>query len=412
MKHFQILYRSGRKKSTIVLEASTKIDAMKDFQNRSMGVFISIKETKEPATLKFQKAQERFKNPIKNKRADVESYVSVLNQIAIMLDAGMPINICLNEAVKSTKDPMLHAIFENIYRDVEEGQGLSSAFKPYSKQLGNLSISLISLGEQTGTLSESIAKLAEILQNIHDNRVKLKKATRYPMITIAAMAIAFTIVIIFVVPQFESIFSQMGTDLPFPTRLLLWLENAISTYGVYIIGVAFIAMIFYNKLYQNSETVALKTDKFMLKIYIVGIVTRYAMLGRFVYIFDILVRAGIPIIDAISAAIDIVDNRYMKQQFEKIKDAIEDGKSLYDGFVESDMFSSMILQMLKAGEDSGALSKMLEKITHYYAKKYDDVIDNVSTMIEPVLISAIAGFVLVLALGIFLPMWSMADAMM
>jgi len=135
------------------------------------------------------------------------------------------------------------------------------------------------------------------------------------------------------------------------------------------------------------------------------------MLGRFVYIFNILVAAGIPIMDSLKAAIDIVDNKYMKQQFEKIRDAIEEGKSLYSGFVEADMFESMILQMLKAGEDSGALNKMLDKITIYYSKKYNDIIDNVSTMIEPILIAAIAGFVLVLALGIFLPMWSMADAM-
>ena len=171
------------------------------------------------------------------------------------------------------------------------------------------------------------------------------------------------------------------------------------------------AMIF-NKMYNNSEAIALKVDKYMLKVYLVGTVTKFAMLGRFIFIFNILVKAGIPIIDALKAAIDIVDNRYMKQQFEKIRNAIEDGKSLHTGFLEAEMFNSMILQMLKAGEDSGGLNKMLDKITLYYSKKYNNIIDNVSTMIEPVLIGAIAGFVLVLALSIFLPMWSMADSMM
>ncbi|MBN2783148.1 MAG: type II secretion system F family protein, partial [Campylobacterales bacterium] len=141
-------------------------------------------------------------------------------------------------------------------------------------------------------------------------------------------------------------------------------------------------------------------------------VTKYAMLGRFVYIFNILVKAGIPIVDALNAAVDIVDNKYMKQEFKKIIFAIQDGRSLHSGFIESGLFSSMIMQMLKAGEDSGGLNKMLDKISIYYAKKYNDIIDNVSAMIEPVLIGAIAGFVLVLALGIFLPMWSMAESMM
>jgi general secretion pathway protein F len=412
MKYFEIIYRHSRKKSTIVLATSTKLDAMKEFQNMQLGTIVSVKEIDEPLSIKLQKIQDNFNSPIKNKRVDTESYISVLNQLAIMLDAGMPINICLSETVKSTENKMLKAMMENIYRDVEEGKGLSDAFRVYARQLGNLSVSMIDLGEQTGSLAESIAKLAEILQNIHDNRQKLKKATRYPIMTIGAMAIAFTVVITFVVPQFASIFAQMGTELPLPTRILIWVEQAISNYGAYIVVGAMILVAVFNRFYNNSEEFALKVDKYMLNIYIVGTVTKYAMLGRFIYIFNILVKAGIPIIDALKAAIDIVDNRYMKQQFAKIRNAIEDGKSLYTGFLEADMFNSMILQMLKAGEDSGGLNKMLDKITIYYAKKYDDIIDNVSTMIEPVLIGAIAGFILVLALGIFLPMWSMADSMM
>ncbi len=411
MKFFEILYRSGRNKNKIVLETPNKLDAMKKFNDMEIGIVVKIAEIQEPFSLKVQKYIDSYKNPIKNKRINTENYISVLNQLAVMLDAGMPINICLNEIIKSTQDPTLKAILKNVSDDIEGGMGLANAFKPYTKQLGNLSISMIKLGEQTGTLSESIMRLADILQNIHDNRTKLKKATRYPLITIVAMTIAFTIVITFVVPQFESLFREMKTELPFPTLLLLWLEHAISTYGPYILGAAVLLAVIYSKIYKTSEKVALNTDRFLLKVYIVGIVTKYAMLGRFVYIFNILVAAGIPIMDSLKAAIDIVDNKYMKQQFEKIRDAIEEGKSLYSGFVEADMFESMILQMLKAGEDSGALNKMLDKITIYYSKKYNDIIDNVSTMIEPILIAAIAGFVLVLALGIFLPMWSMADAM-
>ncbi len=411
MKFFDISYRFGKKKGSITIEAGNKLEAMKKFQAMRKGVLIKIKETKEPFSMKIQKQIDKYKSPIKNHSVNIEAYISILSQLAVMLDAGMPINICLKEAEKSTQDPMLQAILKNVSDDVEGGLGLSQAFQPYRKQLGNLSISMISLGEQTGTLAESITRLAKILQTIHDNRIKLKKATRYPLMTIFAMAIAFTVVITFVVPQFESLFKELGSDLPFPTLVLLWLEHAISTYGPYIVGAGVAMAVVYTNMYKNSEAIALKTDKYILKVYIVGIVTRYAMLGRFVYIFNILVYAGIPIIDALRAAVDIVDNKYMKQQFAKIQDGIEEGKSLYEGFYESEMFDSMILQMLKAGEDSGALNKMLDKITLYYTKKYDDIIDNVSTMIEPILIGAIAGFVLVLALGIFLPMWSMAEAM-
>jgi general secretion pathway protein F len=203
----------------------------------------------------------------------------------------------------------------------------------------------------------------------------------------------------------------MKAELPFPTRMLLWIENAITTYGPYIVGGGITLSVVFSNMYKTSEKLALKTDQLMLKIYIIGIVTKFAMLGRFVYIFNILVKSGIPIVEALNAAVGVVDNKYMKLQLTEISKAIEEGRSLYDGFEASGFFESMILQMLKAGEEAGALGKMLDKITRYYSKKYNNIIDNVSTMIEPILVGAIAGFVLMLALGIFLPMWNMSEAM-
>ncbi len=411
MKFFEIIYRHGKKKDKIVIPAPNKLDAMKKFQSMEIGVRVSLKEINEPMMMKAQKAINRYKNPIKDTKINIEQYISALQQLAVMLDAGMPINICLSETVKSTEDPMLKAILENVSIDIEGGQSLTNAFMPYSKQLGNLSISMFSLGEQSGTLSESLVRLADILQNIHDNRTKLKKATRYPIFVIVAMSIAFTVVITFVVPQFEDLFSNMKTELPFPTRLLLWLEKAITAYGPYILVAGVVLSIIFSYTYKVNKSFALKVDQLLLRTYIVGKITKFAMLGRFVYIFDILVHAGIPIVDALKAASSVVDNLYMKKQFQGISKAIEEGRSLYDGFEASGFFESMVLQMLKAGEDSGALNNMLGKITIYYNKKYNDVMDSVTEMIEPILTAGIAGFVLVLALGIFLPMWSMADAM-
>ncbi|MEA2111485.1 MAG: type II secretion system F family protein, partial [Campylobacterota bacterium] len=366
MKFFEIQYRHGKKKESLVLETFNKLDAMKKFQKMELGVVVKMKEINEPLNMKVQKIIDQQKNPIKKKRIPIETYIAALRQLSVMLDAGMPINLCLGEVIKSTQEPMLKAILTNATESVEEGAGLTDALKPYSTQLGNLSISMIHLGEQTGTLAESIDRLSEILQNIHDNRIKLKKATRYPLITIIAMSIAFTVVITFVVPQFEELFRESKTELPFPTLVLLWLENAISTYGPYIlVGAVFLASI-YSYMYKKSEALALKSDRLLLKVYIVGAVTKYAMLGRFVYIFNVLVHAGIPIVDALKAATGVVDNLYMKQQFNKITEAVEEGRSLHEGFASSNFFESMILQMLKAGEDAGALNVMLDKITTYY----------------------------------------------
>ncbi len=411
MKFFEVLYRTRGQKKRVVVEADNKLDAMKLFNKMELGIAVRFQEVSEPTNLKVQKMVARYNDPIKQKKANIENYVSLLRQLAVMLDAGMPINVCLEEAVRATEDSMLKAIVADVLEGVEGGQSLTDAIRPYRYQLGNLSISLIFLGEQTGTLSDAITKLADILQAIHDNRIKLKKATRYPLFTIFAMAIAFGVVITFVVPQFKEIFAQSGTELPFPTKMLLWIEYAMTYYGPYILAGAIVLVGIYIYMYKRNPKLAFLSDKWLLKVYIVGAVTRYAMMGRFVYIFDVLIHAGIPIVDSLKAAVGVVDNLYMKERFNEIVSAIEGGQSLHSGFEESQMFESMVLQMLKAGEDAGALNQMLEKITKYYNDKYDNIIDNVASMIEPILIAAIAGFVLVLALGIFLPMWSMADAM-
>jgi general secretion pathway protein F len=225
------------------------------------------------------------------------------------------------------------------------------------------------------------------------------------------MMIAFVVVIVMVVPQFQEVFADSGAELPYPTQLLLWIEHAVTRYGPYILAGAVGLFVLFSWLYRKYPEVRLQTDRWMLKIYIVGKVTHYAMIGRFVYIFNVLMHAGIPITDALDAAIGVVDNAYMRQRLATIRRAIEEGRPLHSGFEESGMFANMINQMVKAGEQGGALTTMLQKVTKYYQDRYQYIVDNVAAMIEPILISAIAGFVLLLALGIFLPMWSMAEAM-
>lgn len=411
MRYFRIEYRQGKRRDAVVLESESKIDAIRQFQQMTLGVMLSVKEVSKPLSLTIRNKIEEIRSPMRKKRVAQEPYIASLRQIHVMLDAGMPINQCIEEAISSTDDEMLKMILGSILKDVESGVSLSDAVKPFSTQLGNLSVSMFHLGEQTGTLSESIAKLADILEQILENRRQLVKATRYPLFTITAMMIAFIVVIVMVVPQFQDIFADSGAELPYPTQLLLWIEHAVTRYGPYILVGAVALFALFSWLYGKNPEVRLKTDRWMLKIYIVGKVTHYAMIGRFVYIFNVLMHAGIPITDALDAAIGVVENAWMKERLSVIRRAIEEGRPLYSGFEESGMFANMINQMVKAGEQGGALTTMLEKVTKYYQERYQYIVDNVAAMIEPILISAIAGFVLLLALGIFLPMWSMAEAM-
>ncbi|MDD5159316.1 MAG: type II secretion system F family protein [Sulfuricurvum sp.] len=409
MKFFRVRYKQGKHKHSTIFEAAHKAEALKKFREKSLGVPVEVKEVSQPFSMKVDRFKKQFTNPIQNRRVKDEPYIAFLDQLSTMLDAGMPINTCMAESITDTEDPMIRAIFTEVLRDIESGLSLSRAVVNYQRQLGTLSLSMFELGEQTGTLSTAIAKLSAILQQIFDNRQKLKKATRYPLFILIAMSIAFTVVITFVVPQFQSFFEQSGMELPFPTKLLLWTEHAIRIYGPYILGGAIILSVSFSFAYRRNPVLRLKTDQYLLKIFIVGKVTYYAMIGRFIYLFNVLTEAGIPMIDALEIAMGVVENSYIKQELRKIPTAIEDGRSLAQGFTESGQFEGMVMQMIKAGESSGSLGAMLGKVNRVYNSRYDYIVDNVATMIEPILIAAIAGFVLVLALGIFLPMWSMVD---
>jgi len=409
MKFFRVRYKLVKKRSSITLAAAHKAGALKLFRMKGLGVPLNVQEISEPFGMKYERFKSRFSDPIQKKRVKDESYIVFLDQLSTMLDAGIPFITCLDECITDTEDIMIRAIFTEVLHDIETGQSFSRSVAGYQHQLGTLSLSMFELGEQTGSLSSAINKLSMILQQIYENRQKLKKATRYPLFILIAMSIAFTVVITFVVPQFKSFFEQSDLVLPFPTKMLLWTEHAISTYGPYILISSILLASVFSYAYSKNFNLRLKTDQYMLKIYIVGKVTYYAMIGRFIYLFDVLTEAGIPLIDALDIAMGVVENDYMKQELKKISLAIEDGRSLAQGFTESAQFEGMVLQMIKAGESSGSLGVMLGKVTRVYNNRYNYIVDNVATMIEPILIAAIAGFVLVLALGIFMPMWSMID---
>ncbi len=409
MKYFLIRYKIGKRRDSIVIEAPNKVEAIKEFLNRQIGVMIDIIEIGEPLSWKIRKIVAKIKNPIKNRPVDMERYIALLEQLSVMLDAGLPLNFALSEVAKNEADPMLKAIFTQIYEDIESGKSLYEAAKRFQKQLGTLSISMFRLGEETGALAEEIAHLATILQEILDNRRKFKKATRYPLFIIVAMSIAFVVVTLMVIPQFESFFKESQMELPLPTLFLLWLEHALKEYGPYILVGAFVTMGVISWLYSRNEKVRLFLDRVILKVFIIGKATYYAMISRFLYIFRVLHDAGIPMIDAIDIALEIVDNSYLRSKIRQIPAAVEEGRSLYQGFAQTGLFENMVLEMIRSGEIGGGLSRMLKKAQKIYKDRFDYIVDNIATLIEPVLIAAIAGFVLTLALGIFLPMWNLTE---
>jgi len=410
MKYFEIKYIQNGKKRKIIIPSYHKIEAIREFRNLSLGVFVDIEEVSEPFEYKFREFLQNFSKYLRARKVSMEPYIASLRQLAIMLDAGLPITVCLKEVIKSTENRNLKEIYQDILNEVESGIGISEAFSHHKYELGEISYAMVNLGEQTGTLNDSINKLADILQDIYDNRVRLKKALRYPTFTIVAMMVAFGFVIVMVVPEFQQVFKEFNSELPLATKILLALERNIKNYAPLIISSIGITILISIYLYRKNKIFKYYFDKLVLKVFVLGKVIRLAMIGRFIYVLERLSTSGIPIIEALKTAIGIIENSYLREKMYIIVQNIEKGKSLTLGFKETGEFPSMIIQMISAGETSGSLNVMLNKISRYYSSHYVNLVDNVATLIEPLLIFAIAGFVLLLATGIFLPMWSMADA--
>ncbi len=213
-----------------------------------------------------------------------------------------------------------------------------------------------------------------------------------------------------VVPKFKAIFEKFNADLPLPTKILLGIESVLSNYGLLVLGGLILIIVLVLYLYRNNEEFKYKADKLMLKTYLIKDIIFFATLNRFSIVFTELVHAGIPIADALDTATGMIDNAVMKEKLESVKVAVSRGVTLTEAFRDTGVFENMIIQMIAAGESSGQLDNMMRKVTDYYRMRFNYILDNMSSYIEPIMLAIIAGLVLLLALGIFLPMWDMARA--
>ena len=401
---YKIDYIQKGKLKSAKIKAKTLHEALKIFRRKYKGSIKDINEVNEETFL------EKLAKIFETQKIDNEEFIAVLDQLYVMLDAGISIDTALSQVLDGIKDKNLKRMLEDIYTKINSGYSLVDAFKIYEKAFGIITIAMIKLGEESGDIASAIKDLNSILSEIEENRKRFKKATRYPIFIIIAMIIAFTIVILFVIPPFKAIFAQLHAQLPLPTRVLLWVEWAIRKYSLLIISLSIIIFGILNYFYRKNTKFHIFVDRMMLKIYILGQVIKLAMIGRFIYVLQSLIKSGIPIVTSVEIALSIVENKYLYKKLVLIKDEIIKGGSITDGFKYTELFEPMIIQMIKAGEDSGSLTKMFQKISDYYLDKYRYIVDNISTLIEPILIAAIAGFVFTLALGIFLPMWNLTEA--
>jgi len=410
MKYYQVNSLFKGQKNAKVIKAPNRNDALALAKSKIPGVILSVKETSAPIEDRLIGLKNELLGTFLKKKIKMKDLIAAIRQLSVMTNAGISIHDSIKEVSQATADKNLQIIFNRIDEDLNSGLSLTEAMMSYRNELGDVTIAMVELGESTGNMAESLAKLSEILDEIEANRQKFKKALRYPITVIVAIAIAFTILMVYVVPKFKEIFAKFNTELPLPTRILLWLESAINQYGWYILASIIASIVLIKYLLKNSEEFKRKFDKYILKVYLFGNITYYATLSRFSLVFTELIRAGIPIADALDTALLTLDNVELKKRLSSVKISVSRGISLTESFRETHLFEGMLVQMIHAGEQSGSLDQMLEKVTDYFKSKFNDIIDNITSYIEPILLAFIACMVLLMALGIFMPMWDMAKA--
>ncbi|HCY18621.1 MAG TPA: type II secretion system F family protein, partial [Deltaproteobacteria bacterium] len=259
-------------------------------------------------------------------------------------------------------------------------------------------------GEAGGILDDILDRLATMQEKIQEINSKVKSATLYPKIVVGAVIIAIIILVTFAIPQFAKLYSGFNVPLPLPTRILIVISNLFTSYW-YLVAVLIIAPILIFRWYIRTEKGHYNWDKFKLAIPIFGLFSLKVTMSRFARVFGALYKSGLPILQSLDIVSRVVDNKLISKSIKDIETDVRGGKSLSELMDQARLFPPMVVQMVKVGEDTGALDEMLEKVAQYYDQDVDYTIRNLTTILEPVLLVFIFGMVLFLALALFLPMW-------
>lgn len=342
-------------------------------------------------------------------QVSLDDLIVLCRQMHALMRSGVPILRAINGLAESTSSQKLQGVLADVGSHLEGGYALSSALNQHPKVFSSLFISIVHVGENTGQLDGAFAKLASYFEREQETRKRIKSALRYPSFVITAILIAIVILNIFVIPTFANMFSKLGADLPLATKVLIASSEFFMNYWPHML-VALIGIIFGIRYYVKTPAGRYFWDKRKLKLPVVGSIIERSILSRFTHSFAIVLKAGVPMTSGLSLVADAVDNDYMREKIVGMRQGIESGESLLRTAISSELFTPLVLQMVAVGEETGRVDELLEEVGDYYEREVDYDLSTLTARIEPILLVVVAAMVLVLALGIFTPMWDMASA--
>ena len=327
-------------------------------------------------------------------------------QMYSLTKAGIPILRAIHGLAESTKSKTLSQALLQVVQQLGSGRALSSALQEHPKIFSQLFISMVHVGENTGDLDSAFLQLSEYLEKEQETRKRIKAAIRYPSFVVAAIVGALVILNIFVIPKFAQIFSKFNVELPLPTRILITTSNLFVNYWAYMLIGSLLALfsLFY---YLHTDSGKLLWDRLKLRLPIIGSIIERSLLARFSQSFAMMLSAGVPLNQALALVANAVDNAHMSIKIQAMRQGIEKGESLLQTANQSHLFSPLVMQMIAVGEETGQVDELLREASDFYEREVDYDLKSLTARIEPILIVFVAIMVLILALGIFTPMWDM-----
>jgi len=399
---------SSGAKVTGLMDAANSLAVAENLSQKQI-IPVSIEQNKKPQGDSTSLASRDVGELLGLNSVSLDDLIVFCRQMYALMRSGVPILRAINGMAESSTSPTLTKALNEIASQLESGHPLSTAFHQHPKLFPPLFVSLVHVGENTGQLDSSFSKLASYFEREQETRKRIKTAIRYPSFVLIAITVAMVILNIFVIPTFANMFSKLGADLPWATKLLITSSNFFLNYWPHML-VACIGIFFGVRHYVRTDKGRYWWDRLKTKLPIVGSIIERSILSRFSHSFAIVLKAGVPMTTGLSLVADAVDNDFMKEKIIAMRGSIESGESLLRSAVTSTLFTSLVLQMIAVGEETGRVDELLEEVGDYYEREVDYELGTLTARIEPIMIAIVAGMVLILALGIFTPMWDMMSA--
>jgi type IV pilus assembly protein PilC len=345
---------------------------------------------------------------IGGKKVKLKQIAIFSRQFATMVNSGLPILRALAILAEQTENKELARVLGEARMDVEQGSSLSGALAKHDHVFNDLYVSMVRSGETGGSLDSTLIRLAEMIEREVQLRGKIKSAMTYPVAVVALVLLIMSAMLLFVVPQFESIYASMDAALPMPTRSLLFLSDVFKTYWYVFIGGALVGRFFFRR-WKKTPPGREMVDSMKLRAPVFGSLFHRTALSRFSSTLAMLLRSGVPILQALEIVSETVNNKIIGKAINDVQVSVRDGESIAKPLTKHAIFPPMVVQMISVGEETGQVDTMLEKIAQFYDQEVEAAVDALTSLIEPILIAIIGGCVGAAVVALYLPMFQIIE---